>query len=91
MAGFPLKGETTPTIFEKSESGRCGTSMTRTDVDTIPLGDLVPGRHLRSEPARLPEVPENEVVRHYTELSLKNHHVDRALYPLGSCTMKYNP
>ena len=91
MAGFPLKGETTPTIFEKSEPGRRGTRMTRTDVDTIPLGDLIPGRHLRSEPARLPEVPENEVVRHYTELSLKNHHVDRALYPLGSCTMKYNP
>jgi len=91
MAGFPLKGETTPTIFEKSEPGRRGTRMTRTDVDTVPLGDLIPPRHLRNEPARLPEVPENEVVRHYTELSLKNHHVDRALYPLGSCTMKYNP
>jgi glycine dehydrogenase subunit 2 len=36
-------------------------------------------------------VPEHEAVRHYTEISLKNHHVDRALYPLGSCTMKYNP
>ena len=91
MAGFPLKGETTPTIFEKSESGRRGTRMTRTDVDTGSLDELIPAHHLRSEPARLPEVPENEVVRHYTELSLKNHHVDRALYPLGSCTMKYNP
>src|SRR5690606_35213726 len=38
-----------------------------------------------------PEVPENEVVRHYTELSIRNHHVDRGFYPLGSCTMKYNP
>jgi glycine dehydrogenase subunit 2 len=91
MAGFPLKGETTPTIFEKSKSGRRGTRMTRSDVDTSSLDELIPSRHLRSEPARLPEVPENEVVRHYTELSLKNHHVDRGLYPLGSCTMKYNP
>jgi glycine dehydrogenase subunit 2 len=91
MAGFPLKGETTPTIFEKSEPGRRGTKMTHSDVDTRPLDELVPMRHLRSEPPRLPEVPESEVVRHYTELSLKNHHVDRALYPLGSCTMKYNP
>jgi len=91
MAGFPLRGETTPTIFEKSEPGRQGTRMTRSDVDSRPLGELVPARHLRNEPARLPEVPESEVVRHYTELSLKNHHVDRGLYPLGSCTMKYNP
>jgi len=91
MAGFPLKGDTTPTIFEKSEPGRRGTRMTRTDTDLRPLEDLIPARHLRTSPARLPEVPENEVVRHYTELSLKNHHVDRALYPLGSCTMKYNP
>ncbi|MDP2471882.1 MAG: aminomethyl-transferring glycine dehydrogenase subunit GcvPB [Candidatus Palauibacterales bacterium] len=91
MAGFPLKGETTPTIFEKSVAGRRGTRMTRSDASPGPLSDLIPTRHLRGKPARLPEVPENEVVRHYTELSLKNHHVDRALYPLGSCTMKYNP
>ena len=91
MAGFPLRGETTPTIFEKSEPGRQGTRMTRSDVDARPLAELIPARHLRNEPARLPEVPESEVVRHYTELSLKNHHVDRGLYPLGSCTMKYNP
>jgi glycine dehydrogenase subunit 2 len=93
MPQFPLKGEYTPTIFEKSERGRRGTRVPAPDVDTRPLDELIPGAHLRSEAeaARLPEVPENEVVRHYTELSLKNHHVDRALYPLGSCTMKYNP
>jgi len=93
MPQFPLKGEYTPTIFEKSERGRRGTSVPAPDVDTRPLEELIPGAHLRpeGEAARLPEVPENEVVRHYTELSLKNHHVDRALYPLGSCTMKYNP
>jgi glycine dehydrogenase subunit 2 len=93
MPEFPFKGDHTPTIFEKSEPGRRGTSIPAPDVDTRPLGELIPSAHLRpegDEPA-LPEVPENEVVRHYTELSLKNHHVDRALYPLGSCTMKYNP
>ncbi|MDH3296987.1 MAG: aminomethyl-transferring glycine dehydrogenase subunit GcvPB [Gemmatimonadota bacterium] len=93
MAQFPFKGDTTPTIFEKSVVGRIGTRVPDPDVDTRPLDELIPTRHLRadSEAPKLPEVPENEVVRHYTELSLKNHHVDRALYPLGSCTMKYNP
>jgi glycine dehydrogenase subunit 2 len=59
----------------------------RPDVPTRPLEELIPARHLRASPPRLPEVPEHEAVRHYTEISLKNHHVDRALYPLGSCTM----
>lgn len=91
MAGFPFKGDTTPTIFEKSVPGRRGTTIPKADVDTRPLEELIPARYLRQTPPRLPEVPEHEVIRHYTELSLKNHHVDRALYPLGSCTMKYNP
>ncbi len=90
-ATFPFKGPHTPTIFEKSRPGRTGTAMPDADVPERPLEELVPERLLRDEPPRLPEVPEHEVVRHYTELSLKNHHVDRALYPLGSCTMKYNP
>ncbi len=91
MAQFPFKAETTPTIFEKSRAGRRGTSVRAPDVETRPIEELIPTKHLRTESPRFPEVPENEVVRHYTELSLKNHHVDRALYPLGSCTMKYNP
>ncbi len=88
---FPFLGPTTPTIFERSRPGRSGTSVPRPDVPTRPVEDLIPARHLRVSPPRLPEVPEHEAVRHYTEISLKNHHVDRALYPLGSCTMKYNP
>jgi glycine dehydrogenase subunit 2 len=91
MAQFPFKADTTPTIFEKSRAGRRGASVRRPDVEMRPIEELIPARHRRSEAPRFPEVPENEVVRHYTELSLKNHHVDRALYPLGSCTMKYNP
>ena len=90
-APFPFKGSHTPTIFEKSRTGRTGTAVPEADVPERPLGELVPERHLRSSEPRLPEVPEHEAVRHYTEISLKNHHVDRALYPLGSCTMKYNP
>jgi len=91
LVPFPFKSGTTPTIFERSQPGRTGTAMTRPDVPTRPLPELIPQRHLRASPPRLPEVPEHEVVRHYTEISLKNHHVDRALYPLGSCTMKHNP
>ena len=90
-APFPLLGESTPTIFERSRSGRSGTTVPKPDLPTRPLEELIPAEHLRSAPPRLPEVPEHAVVRHYTEISLKNHHVDRALYPLGSCTMKYNP
>jgi glycine dehydrogenase subunit 2 len=88
---FPFLGPHTPTIFERSRPGREGTSVPGTDVPAPPPEELIPERHRRRRPPRLPEVPEHEVVRHYTEISLKNHHVDRALYPLGSCTMKYNP
>ncbi len=91
MTRFPFMGEWTPTIFEKSRPGRRGTAVPRPDVPVRPLEELIPSRHLRTSSPRLPEVPEHVAVRHYTEISLKNHHVDRALYPLGSCTMKYNP
>ena len=52
---------------------------------------LIPAEYLRAEPAPLPEVSEIEVVRHYTHLSQRNFGVDTGFYPLGSCTMKYNP
>ncbi|MBI4539801.1 MAG: aminomethyl-transferring glycine dehydrogenase subunit GcvPB [Gemmatimonadetes bacterium] len=78
-------------IFERSRSGRRGTPMPPSDVPERPLGELLAPEQRRAAEPRLPEVPEHEVVRHYTALSLLNHHVDRGLYPLGSCTMKYNP
>ena len=65
--------------------------MPRGDVPEREPADLLPRELLREEPPGLPEVPEHEVVRHYIELSIRNHHVDRGFYPLGSCTMKYNP
>ena len=51
----------------------------------------IPKRFHRPQPAALPEVTEGEVLRHFVGLSVKNHHIDRDFYPLGSCTMKYNP
>jgi len=90
MQPFPFQPRPTPLIFERSKPGRGGTRVPK-PITGKRLADCVHGAALRKSPPRLPEVPEFEVMRHYVELSLKNHHVDRALYPLGSCTMKYNP
>ena len=87
---FPFLPRPTPLIFERSKPGRGGTKVPKPIVAKR-LADCVKPAALRKDPPRLPEVPEFEVMRHYVELSLKNHHVDRAMYPLGSCTMKYNP
>ena len=77
------------TIFEKSKPGRKAYSLPEYDIPKVDLG--IPEHLLRKEKAELPEVHELEVVRHYTDLEAKNHSVDRGFYPLGSCTMKYNP
>ncbi len=78
-------------IFEKSVKGRKGASLPNSDVPQVKLSDSISPDLLRAKPANLPEVSEPQVVRHYVNLSVKNHHVDRDFYPLGSCTMKYNP
>ncbi|NQV29977.1 MAG: aminomethyl-transferring glycine dehydrogenase subunit GcvPB [Candidatus Marinimicrobia bacterium] len=78
-------------IIEKSNSGQMGTSLPELDVPAKNLTDLIPEKYLRAENPRLPEVSEPELVRHYVGLSSQNHHVDKDFYPLGSCTMKYNP
>ena len=78
-------------IFEKSVKGRMGIAMPTLDVPEVSLSDSIAPELLRETPAILPEVSEPQVVRHYVNLSVKNHHVDKDLYPLGSCTMKYNP
>ncbi len=78
-------------IFEKGAPGRRAATMPEMDVPTEALADLLPAAMLRTEPAVLPEVSEIEVVRHYTHLSQRNFGVDTGFYPLGSCTMKYNP
>jgi glycine dehydrogenase subunit 2 len=78
-------------IFEKGAPGRRAATMPTMDVPTEPLESMIPASMVRKEPAPLPEVSEIEVVRHYTHLSQRNFGVDTGFYPLGSCTMKYNP
>src|SRR5690606_30640795 len=78
-------------IFEKSVPGRVGYSLPKLDVPQSSLENLIPTEYLRDEEPNLPEVSENEVVRHFVGLSRMNHGVDTGFYPLGSCTMKYNP
>ncbi len=75
-------------IFERTISGR--QAKAQAPVYTQPIDDL-PAQWLRQKPLGLPEVSELEVVRHYTQLSRKNFSIDVNFYPLGSCTMKYNP
>jgi glycine dehydrogenase subunit 2 len=75
-------------IYEKSQSGRRSSAIPH--YDGLPAPD-VPEELRRSEPPRLPEVHELGLVRHFTELSQRNFGIDTGFYPLGSCTMKYNP
>jgi len=78
------------TIFEYSTAGRKGVSLPKREIDTH-LDSLIPKELQREKIARLPEVSEMDVMRHYIALSHKNHFIEKGLYPLGSCTMKYNP
>ncbi|PLR76481.1 glycine dehydrogenase (aminomethyl-transferring) [Bacillus sp. V3-13] len=80
-----------PLIFELSKPGRIGYSLPDLDVPETDLSELVPAGYLREEEPELPEVSELDIMRHYTALSKRNHGVDSGFYPLGSCTMKYNP
>jgi len=75
-----------PLIYELSSKGRTGAALPGCDVPTTKLPT-----HLMRDDLRLPEVSEVDVVRHFTRLSQKNYCVDLGIYPLGSCTMKYNP
>ena len=78
-------------IFECSSPGSKGVNLFDRDFPQQGIDDLIPEKYCRKKPARLPEVSEPEVVRHFVNLSRLNHHVDKGFYPLGSCTMKYNP
>ncbi|GKW44371.1 aminomethyl-transferring glycine dehydrogenase subunit GcvPB [Planococcus sp. NCCP-2050] len=80
-----------PLIFEMTKEGRIGYSLPDLDVPEIDLAELFPEELMRDEAADLPEVSELDIMRHYTALSKRNHGVDSGFYPLGSCTMKYNP
>ena len=75
-------------IFETSVSGRRGVCLPACDV---PQARPLPANLLREHAAQLPEISELDLVRHFTKLSSRNFSVDGTFYPLGSCTMKYNP
>jgi glycine dehydrogenase subunit 2 len=78
-------------IFELSSPGRKAFSLPSIDVPEKKTEEMIPEDFLRKDPAALPEVSEVDVARHFIRLSILNHHVDKGFYPLGSCTMKYNP
>ena len=78
-------------IFERSVPGRRGYHLPPSDAPPHRLDEVVPPEQLRNDPPPLPEVAEFDAVRHYTQLSQLNYSVDTHFYPLGSCTMKYNP
>ncbi len=80
-----------PLIFELSKPGRISYSLPSLDVTETVLNELLPNDLIRDEAPELPEVSELQLIRHYTALSNRNHGVDSGFYPLGSCTMKYNP
>lgn len=80
-----------PLIFEYSKPHRVGYSLPELDVPEVEVENLVPKAYIREQDAELPEVSELQIMRHYTALSRRNHGVDSGFYPLGSCTMKYNP
>ncbi len=80
-----------PLIFEKGARGRKGYSLPRLDVEEVKPDKVWPQKFIRRDLEGFPEMSELDVVRHFTRLSQWNYGVDSGFYPLGSCTMKYNP
>jgi len=80
-------------LFGKGAVGRRGLTFPKWDGDPVAadLAEVLPASMRRAEPADFPALSEPEVMRHFTALSNLNHHIERGMYPLGSCTMKYNP
>ncbi len=83
--------QSTELLFEMSRPGRRCHRLPKSDVPTQPVNRLLPQRHLADAPPPLPEVGEIDLIRHFTNLSTRNMSIDTNFYPLGSCTMKYNP
>lgn len=78
-------------IFEKSHKGRTAISLPADDLADVKIDGIIPPQFLSQTPLALPELSQPEILRHYTRLSQRNLGVDNAFYPLGSCTMKFNP
>jgi len=80
-----------PLIFELSKEGRTSYSLPDMDVPEVDLNEGLGDEYIRKAAPDLPEVSELDIMRHYTRLSHRNYGLDSGFYPLGSCTMKYNP
>src|SRR2546430_3321520 len=80
-----------PTIFELSHAGRSAASFRTTAVPEWTAAQLVPAEYLADDPAPVAEISERDLVAHFTRLTHRQYSVDLGAYPLGSCTMKYNP
>ncbi len=81
----------TQSLFELAHPGRRGCLFPASDVPAQPLEELIPATQLSPQAPSLPELAEPDVIRHFVNLSTLNMSVDTHFYPLGSCTMKYNP
>src|SRR5262245_39274499 len=81
----------TDLLFELSHPGRRCHLLPVCDVPAPPVGQLLPAEFRADNPPPLPEIGEIDLVRHFTNLSGRNMSIDTNFYPLGSCTMKYNP
>jgi glycine dehydrogenase subunit 2 len=78
-------------IFERSQTGRVGYALPKLDVEEISMDEILPAELRRTDELEgVPEVSEVDVVRHFTRISTWNYSIDMGMYPLGSCTMKYN-
>lgn len=78
-------------LFEKSKTGRKAYTLPKLDVPKRILENEIPENLLRKSLPDLPEISENEIARHFLRLSHLNYNIEKGIYPLGSCTMKYNP
>src|SRR5579885_3047199 len=85
------KSQSTALLFELSHSGRRCHTLPACDVPETAVPDILPAAALADAPQPLPEVGEIDLIRHFVNLSTRNMSIDTNFYPLGSCTMKYNP
>src|ERR1041384_7651902 len=85
------RNQSTDLLFDLSQPGRRTHFLPACDVPTPDARDLLPASALAEQPPPLPEVGEIDLIRHFTNLSTRNMSIDTHFYPLGSCTMKYNP
>jgi len=91
MTGESERIQPEPLLNELSAPGRRAFTLPPLDVPKVPLDRMLPREMIREAPAQLPELSERDLIKHYLRLGHKNFSVETHFYPLGSCTMKYNP